>query len=141
MSHAIARLLRIPATTIVVAIALIVLVPYAMSLYSPYFVRPGIDCIRVGRVAAPPYPLGVCKPLADLYHLSFVDLFVESMFRSLALLVGAAALALVLGAIRSALFRRDAAGDPRGSCEGSSCQSELPFRLACLRPGAASDQP
>jgi peptide/nickel transport system permease protein len=53
----------------------------------------------------------MCKSLAELYHLSFLELFVESMFRSLALLVGAAVLALVVGTllgVAGALLRRRA---------------------------------
>jgi peptide/nickel transport system permease protein len=53
----------------------------------------------------------MCQGLADLYHLPFVSLFVESMFRSLALLVGAAVLALVFGTmlgLAAALLRRRA---------------------------------
>jgi peptide/nickel transport system permease protein len=107
------RVLRIPLTLGVVGAVLVVAVPFAMSLYSPYLVRPGIFCVRVG----PPVdvtkalPAGMCRGLADLYRIPFVDLFVESMFRSLALLVGAAVLALVFGTLlglAAALFRRHA---------------------------------
>jgi len=109
----IARLLRIPLTIAVVGAALVAAVPFAMSLYAPYLVRPGIFCIRVG---APvnmngPFPAGMCRSLADLYRIPFVQLFMESMFRSLALLVGAAVLALVLGTllgVGAGLLRRKA---------------------------------
>jgi peptide/nickel transport system permease protein len=53
----------------------------------------------------------MCQSLADLYHVTFLDLFVESMFRSLALLVGAALLALAIGTllgVAGALLRRRA---------------------------------
>jgi peptide/nickel transport system permease protein len=53
----------------------------------------------------------MCQGLADLYHLRFSDLFVESMFRSLALLVGAGVLAIVIGTllgVAGALLRRRA---------------------------------
>ncbi len=108
-----AALLRMPATLSVVLIGLVLAVPWAMSLYAPYLVRPGIYCVRVGPPidVTKPLPLGMCKSLADLYHLSFLELFVESMFRSLALLVGAAVLALVVGTllgVSAALLRRRA---------------------------------
>ncbi|TMB62297.1 MAG: ABC transporter permease subunit [Chloroflexi bacterium] len=113
MSAAILRVLRIPATISIVAVVLLAGVPYAMSLYGPYLVRPGIRCIRVGAAvpAGGPYPPGMCQDLAALYHRTFADLFVESMFRSLALLVGAAVLALVVGALlglAAGLLRRRA---------------------------------
>lgn len=105
------RLLRIPLTLVVVGSVLVASVPVAMSLYAPWVVRPGIRCVRtsVSASANPPYPAGMCQSLADLYHLSFPALFVDSMFRSLALLVGAAVLALVLGTllgVLAALLRR-----------------------------------
>jgi peptide/nickel transport system permease protein len=111
MSHAIVRVLRVPATLGVITAALVILVPFAMSLYSPYPVRQGITCVRIGPPVSSngPFPLGMCKGLADLYHAPFLNLFVESMFRSLALLVGAAVLALVLGTLlgmATALLRR-----------------------------------
>lgn len=104
---------RAPVTLVAVSSALIAAVPWAMSLYAPYLVRPGISCVRVGPPvnAGGPYPTGMCKSLADLYHLPFAQLFTESMFRSLALLVGAAVLALVVGTllgVSAALLRRRA---------------------------------
>jgi peptide/nickel transport system permease protein len=107
------RLMRIPLTLGVVAAALVVAVPFAMTLYAPYLVRPGIFCMRVGAPVnmTGPFPAGMCRGLADLYRIPFVNLFVESMFRSLALLVGAAALALVVGTMlgfAAALLRRHA---------------------------------
>ena len=113
MSSSIARIARVPIVVGVVATILVIAVPYAMSLYAPYPVRPGIRCVRVGPLIYPgdPYPMGMCQGLADLYHRPFLDLFVESMFRSLALLAGAAVLALVLGTllgIAAGLLRRQA---------------------------------
>jgi peptide/nickel transport system permease protein len=113
MSATLRAILRVPLTVSVVSVALIVTVPYAMSLYAPYLVRPGIRCVRVGPPVSmtAPFPPGMCQPLADLYRIPFVDLFVESMFRSLALLVGAALLALVLGTLlgmAAGLLRRKA---------------------------------
>ena len=108
-----ARVLRVPMSIVVVSVALIALVPFAMSLYPPYLVRPGIYCIRIGAPVSSngPFPPGMCRALADLYRMPFVDLFVESMFRSIALLAGAAVLALVLGTllgVGAALLRRRA---------------------------------
>jgi ABC-type dipeptide/oligopeptide/nickel transport system permease component len=110
MSNALARMLRIPLTLTVIISALVAAVPLAMSLYAPYLVRPGIRCVRTAVIAKvnPPYPANMCQGLADLYHVRFLDLFIESMFRSLALLVGAAVLALLVGTllgITAALLR------------------------------------
>jgi peptide/nickel transport system permease protein len=114
MSTAFARLLRIPLTIVIVWTILVAAVPVAMAYYSPYLVRPGIFCVRTSSVPIrfdQPLPAGMCKGLAELYHLTFLDLFVDSMFRSLALLVGAAVLALVVGTllgVAGALLRRRA---------------------------------
>ena len=113
MNAALAIILRVPLTIAAVGAFLAVAVPAAMTQYGPYLVRPGIRCIRVGPPIdfRGPLPPGMCQGLADLYHLSPVELFVDSMFRSLALLVGAAVLALVLGTllvVAAALLRRRA---------------------------------
>ena len=113
MNAALAILLRVPLTVAAVGAVLAVAVPAAMTEYAPYMVRPGIRCIRVGPPIdlRGPLPAGMCQGLADLYHLSFVELFVDSMFRSLVLLVGAAILALVVGTllgVAAALLRRRA---------------------------------
>ena len=113
MNAALAIVLRVPLTIAAVGAVLAVAVPAAMTQYAPYLVRPGIRCIRVGPPIdfRGPLPPGMCQGLADLYHLSPVELFVESMFRSIALLVGAAILALVLGTllgVAAALLRRRA---------------------------------
>jgi peptide/nickel transport system permease protein len=114
VSSSLARLLRIPLTVAVVWTILVAAVPVAMAYYAPWVVRPGISCVRVSSVLVrvdQPLPAGMCKGLAELYHLSFLELFVDSMFRSLALLVGAAVLALVLGTmlgVAGALLRRRA---------------------------------
>jgi ABC-type dipeptide/oligopeptide/nickel transport system permease component len=107
------RLLSIPATVAVVSTALLGIVPLAMSLYAPYAARPGIHCVRTGSVipVGGPFPLDLCRGLADLYRVGFVGLLVESIFRSLALLVGAAVLALAVGTllgIVGGLFHRRA---------------------------------
>jgi peptide/nickel transport system permease protein len=114
MNTVFARLLRIPVTIGTVGAILVAAVPAAMAYYAPWVVRPGIYCVRTSSVPVrfdQPLPAGMCKSLAELYHLSFLDLFVESMFRSLALLVGAAVLALVVGTllgVAAALLRRRA---------------------------------
>lgn len=113
MTTGLARILRIPLTLAVVWTFLIAVVPAAMSAYAPYVVRPGIRCVRtaVSVRVGEPFPPGMCQSLADLYHVTFMNLFVESMFRSLALLVGAAVLALVVGTllgVAGALLRRRA---------------------------------
>jgi peptide/nickel transport system permease protein len=113
MSGALVRLLRIPLTIAVVWTVLVAAVPAAMAHYGPYVVRPGIRCVRtdVPMRVDQPFAPGICQSLADLYRIPFFDLFVESMFRSLALLVGAAVLALVIGTllgVAGALLRRRA---------------------------------
>jgi len=113
LSAALAIILRVPLTIAAVGAILAVAVPAAMTQYAPYLVRPGIRCIRVGPPIdfRGPLPPGMCQGLADLYHLSPVELFVESMFRSITLLVGAAVLALVVGTllgVTAALVRRRA---------------------------------
>ena len=113
MSAALAIILRVPLTIAAVGAVLAVAVPAAMTQYAPYLVRPGIRCVRVGPPIdfRGPLPPGMCQGLADLYHLSPVELFVESMFRSITLLVGAAVLALVVGTllgVTAALVRRRA---------------------------------
>ena len=114
MNTTFARLLRIPLTIAVVWTILVATVPVAMAHYGPWLVRPGIYCVRTSGALIrfdQPLPANMCKGLAELYHLSFMDLFVDAMFRSLALLVGAAVLALVVGTllgVAGALLRRRA---------------------------------
>ncbi len=113
MSSAALQLLRVPLTIGAVWAVLAVAVPTLMAKYAPYVVRPGFACNRSaipvtqeGQLAA-----GGCFSVSDLYGIPFADLFVESAFRSLALLVGAALLALVLGTllgVAAALLRRRA---------------------------------
>ena len=115
MSHTVMRILRVPLTVAVVWAILAVAVPVAMSHYAPYAVRPGIRCIRTAVVVRTDQliPPGACQGLADLYRVPFLELLVDSMFRSLALLVGAAILALTIGTLlgaAAALLRRRAWG-------------------------------
>ena len=108
------RLIRIPLTLAIVWAILYVGVPFAMSRYGPYVVRPGIQCVRATTKLINvngPFPADMCQGLAQLYRVTFPQLFVDSMFRSLALLIGAAILALVLGTLlgmAAALLRRRA---------------------------------
>jgi peptide/nickel transport system permease protein len=113
MSPVFTRVMRIPLTLAIVTTVLILVVPKAMSLYAPYVVRPGVQCLRTGVLVRvdQPFPPNMCKDLAYVYHLPFIDLFVESLFRSLALLVGAGVLGLVLGGllgVAAGLLRRRA---------------------------------
>lgn len=113
MSLALRILLRIPLTVAVVWGALALAVPWAMSQYAPYAVRPGIRCIRAVASRLDPSGSSACQGLADLYRMPFAELMFESMLRSLALLVGAAVLALTLGTLlgaAAALLRRRAWG-------------------------------
>jgi peptide/nickel transport system permease protein len=111
MNVAAPRLLRVPLTIVAVWAVLAVTVPILMSKYVPYVMRPGFACSKVGFVAeGAEQPAGGCSSVAELYGLPFVSLFVDSMFRSLALLVGAAVLALIIGTllgVAAALWRRN----------------------------------
>ena len=113
MSRTVARILRVPLTIAAVWAILAITVPLAMSQYGPYLVRPGIRCVRtsVPVTTDGQFLPGICQGLAELYHLTFPELFVNSMFRSLALLAGAALLAITIGTllgVAAALLRRRA---------------------------------
>jgi ABC-type dipeptide/oligopeptide/nickel transport system permease component len=113
MSRTVARILRVPLTIAAVWAILAITVPLAMSQYGPYPVRPGIRCVRtsVPVTTDGQFLPGICQGLAELYHLTFPELFVNSMFRSLALLAGAALLAITIGTllgVAAALLRRRA---------------------------------
>lgn len=106
-------LLRVPLTVAAVWATLAVLVPLAMSRYAPFVPRAGIRCVRttVPMRQDQPVPPGVCEGLADVYRVDFVALLIDSSIRSLALLVGAAVLALTIGGllgVAAALARRRA---------------------------------
>lgn len=113
MKSGVWRLIRVPITVGVVWTVLTLAVPILMSMYPPYVMRPGFAC---GRSSIPgpqggDLPAGGCFSVADLYGIPFVTLFIDAMFRSLALLVGAAVLALIIGSllgIVAALWRRHA---------------------------------
>jgi peptide/nickel transport system permease protein len=104
------RLARVPLTIGLAWMVLALSVPALMSQYAPYVMRPGFSCAKSLFVTpSGDRDAGGCSSLADLYGVSFVSLFVDSMFRSLALLVGAALLALVIGTllgVAAALLRR-----------------------------------
>ncbi len=106
------RVLRVPLTVGAIWWVLSISIPAAMNQYAPYLVRAGIRCIHDPSVVSGQLiARNTCLTLADLYHRTFGDLFVESMFRSLALLLGAAVLALTVGTllgVAAALLRRRA---------------------------------
>ena len=116
MNQPILRLVRIPLTIAAVWAALAVIVPMLMSSYVPYVMRPGFACVKgalplTEAQRTTDLPAGLCQSVADLYGTSFLSLFADSTFRSLALLLGAALLALVLGTllgVGAALLRRRA---------------------------------
>lgn len=113
MSHTLTTVLRVPLTVAVVWAALAIAVPWAMSQYAPYAVRPGIRCIRAAAARLDPSGSSACQGLADLYRVPFAELIFDSMLRSLSLLAGAAVLALTLGTllgVSAALLRRRAWG-------------------------------
>jgi len=112
MTSTVARLVRVPLVVVAVWAVLAVVVPLAMSQYSPYVPRPGIGCFTATRSPAGGFTLvNTCLSLADLYRRPFLELMVDGMFRSLALLVGASILALSIGTllgVTAALLRRRA---------------------------------
>lgn len=94
------RIARIPLTVAAIGGVLALLLPLLMSQYAPYVMRPGFACAKSPFGAQGlDLPAGGCSGVADLYGVSFTTLLVDATFRSLALLVGAAVLALVLGTL------------------------------------------
>ena len=94
------RLAGVPATMFLVWAALAAITPIAMQQYAQYAPRAGIFCVtRVATVAGVPTIVNIGCGLADVYHLTFSQLVVDAMFRSLALLLGAGILALVVGTL------------------------------------------
>jgi peptide/nickel transport system permease protein len=107
-----ARILRVPFTVGVIWLALAVAIPTAMTQFFPFVLRPGVTCVTGTQIAAGASRLA-CRSLAEIYQRSFFDLFADGMFRSLALLIGAAVLALVVGTlvgVAGAMLRRHAIG-------------------------------
>lgn len=95
------RIAGAAATVTVVWLVLAALTPVAMTQYDSYSPRAGIFCGPrvVFAFGAPNIVDTGCVGLADVYHTEFADLVVDSMLRSLALLVAAAVLALILGTL------------------------------------------
>lgn len=111
MSATALRILRVPLTVAAIWLLLAAVVPTLMTRYAPYVMRPGIVCARTAIQGAqgPNVPAGQCRTLADLYGQPFANLFVDSAFRSLSLLAGAAVLAVIIGVLlgtATALLRR-----------------------------------
>jgi peptide/nickel transport system permease protein len=107
------RILRIPLTIGLIWFVLGQTVPGLMARFEPYVMRPGFSCARTVTALArgPDLSPGACRTVADLYGQPFVSLFIESAARSIALLLGAAVLALIVGVllgIAVALLRRHA---------------------------------
>jgi len=136
MNHVVVRVLRIPAVVFAVWLVLAYLVPLAMTRYAPFTLRPGLSCVPQGGGAVvvitgvPTFvpQAATCQTLAELYRRPFVELFVDAMFRSLALLVGAALLAVVLGTLlgaSAALLRRRALASG-GILAGTSLVTAVP---------------
>lgn len=111
MGRTVARLLRVPLTVGAVWALLALATPLAMARYAPFVTRLGVSCERpfvIGRATS--FAPG-CRDLAEIYHLSFTQLFVDSTLRSLSLLIGAGLLALGLGTllgVTAALLRKRA---------------------------------
>lgn len=101
ITRVVARIAAIPAIVLVVWAVLAIVTPLAMTQYASYIPRGGINCgpVVVLRFNVPTVVDNGCTGLADVYHLSFGELALDAMFRSLALLAGAAVLALVVGTL------------------------------------------
>ena len=100
MSRVGARVLSVPLTVLIVWAALAALVPIAMAQYPQYSPRAGISCLPVVILSRAPTLLPAsCGSLADAYHVGLLDLLVDATLRSLALLLGAAVLALIVGTL------------------------------------------
>jgi peptide/nickel transport system permease protein len=115
MSWALVRVLRVPLVVAAVWLVLALVIPVAMDQYATYQPRPGVSCFTGPTVITPATPSNFrslqCLSLSDLYHRPFAELMVDAMFRSLALLAGAAVLAITVGTllgIAAALMRRRA---------------------------------
>ena len=113
MNPVLARIARIPLVVLVVWAALALVAPLAMAQYRPYSARYGIgsSCFTGGRVTFPFGNAPPCPTVAQAHHSDFMALMSDAAVRSLALLVGAAVLGLVLGGllgIAGALLRRRA---------------------------------
>jgi peptide/nickel transport system permease protein len=113
MNATLVRILRVPITVVATWLVLTQAVPNLMSRFPPYVTRLGLECARNGiqLTRGPEFSAGGCRSLSDLYGQPFMNLFLDSAARSLALLVGAAVLALVIGTllgVAAALARRHA---------------------------------
>ncbi|HEY6958179.1 MAG TPA: ABC transporter permease subunit [Candidatus Limnocylindria bacterium] len=111
MNTTLARILRVPLTVAAIWVVLAIATPLAMARYAFYVPRPGITCTSLSFTPAGIVSTFTCRSLADIYHRSFEDLMVDATFRSVALLLGAGVLALVLGGligVTAALLRRRA---------------------------------
>ena len=108
MSGVVRRLLRVPAVVLVVWAALATLVPIAMGHYENYSTRTfGCRLIRTPGGTFETY----CPSVAEAHRGTFAAVMTDAALRSLALLAGAAVLALVVGGllgIAAALLRRRA---------------------------------
>lgn len=115
MSATAARLTRIPLVVAVVFALVAVTAPMAMAQYHGYDVRRGPSSQCASSVtftpSGPVLTTPACPTVADAHRTSFVPLMADAALRSVVLLVGAAILALALGAllgISAALMRRRA---------------------------------
>ncbi len=112
MSRVAARLLRVPLVVLVVWGLLAAASPLVMTLYPGYTLRYGVGsgCGGIQRLPNGGFA-AFCQTVAQAHHTTFAALMVDAAFRSLALLAGAALLALVVGGllgIAAALLRRRA---------------------------------
>src|SRR6185503_12068313 len=84
MSHAVVRVLRIPAVVFAVWLVLAYVVPLAMTRYAPFTLRPGLGCVPQGGgqiviISGVPTVVqaATCQTLAELYRRPFTELFVD----------------------------------------------------------------
>jgi ABC-type dipeptide/oligopeptide/nickel transport system permease component len=107
------RVVRVPLTIVLAWYVLMNFAPRLMANYDAYLTRPGFSCAALGIQLPGNQGLaaGGCRTLSDMYGTPFFTLFFESALRSLALLAGAALLALTVGTllgIAGGLLRRRA---------------------------------
>src|ERR1700741_1471160 len=100
MSYVAGRLIRVPLVVALIALVLSAIVPLAMRFYEPFSIGRATPAVSIAIG-----PLGTTavvvqqRTLAVIYQRPFLDLMLDATARSLVLLVGAAALALVLGSL------------------------------------------
>jgi peptide/nickel transport system permease protein len=96
---------RLPLTVLAVWAIVAAAVPFAMARYEAFALRTGVGggCVRGGTLFGAPRGIPRCDaPLESIYALPLPSLILDAATRSLALLVGAAFLAITVGTLLGA---------------------------------------